>query len=99
MNLFFTGSQQAAILEDLLADVPLEFHFLFSRSHAEVISGKQEGERTQHQTTRLQPFPPPPPHLCLLPPVACCRGDPAGVYAWIGINFVLGRFDHAAEGE
>lgn len=22
-----------------------------------------------------------------------------GVYAWIGINFVLGRFDHADEGE
>lgn len=55
-------SQQAAILEDLVTDVPLEFDFLFSRSHAEVISGKQEG-----------------------------------VYAWIGINFVLGRFDHADE--
>ncbi|XP_061583779.1 ectonucleoside triphosphate diphosphohydrolase 7-like [Cololabis saira] len=53
-------SQQAAILDDLVTDVPLEFDFLFSRSHAEVISGKQEG-----------------------------------VYAWIGINFVLGRFDHA----
>lgn len=24
---------------------------------------------------------------------------PLGVYAWIGINFVLGRFDHADEGE
>ncbi|TNM85672.1 ectonucleoside triphosphate diphosphohydrolase 4 [Takifugu rubripes] len=55
-------SQQAAILEDLVNDIPLEFDFLFSRSHAEVISGKQEG-----------------------------------VYAWIGINFVLGRFDHADE--
>ncbi|XP_008416447.1 ectonucleoside triphosphate diphosphohydrolase 7-like isoform X2 [Poecilia reticulata] len=55
-------SQQAAILEDLVMDVPLEFDFLFSRSHAEVISGKQEG-----------------------------------VYAWIGINFVLGRFDHPDE--
>ncbi|KAM9363787.1 ectonucleoside triphosphate diphosphohydrolase 7-like [Symphorus nematophorus] len=55
-------SQQAAILEDLVTDVPLEFDFLFSQSHAEVISGKQEG-----------------------------------VYAWIGINFVLGRFDHADE--
>ncbi|XP_049576586.1 ectonucleoside triphosphate diphosphohydrolase 7 isoform X2 [Syngnathus scovelli] len=53
-------SQQAAILDDLVSDVPLDFDFLFSRSHAEVISGKQEG-----------------------------------VYAWIGINFVLGRFDHA----
>uniref|UniRef100_A0A665UFI5 nucleoside-triphosphate phosphatase n=1 Tax=Echeneis naucrates TaxID=173247 RepID=A0A665UFI5_ECHNA len=57
-------SQQAAILDDLVTDVPLEFDFLFSSSHAEVISGKQEG-----------------------------------VYAWIGINFVLGRFDHADEGE
>lgn len=55
-------SQQTDILEDLIADIPLEFDFLFSRSHAEVISGKQEG-----------------------------------VYAWIGINFVLGRFDHADE--
>ncbi|XP_035494044.1 ectonucleoside triphosphate diphosphohydrolase 7-like isoform X2 [Scophthalmus maximus] len=52
--------QQTDILEDLVTDVPLEFDFLFSSSHAEVISGKQEG-----------------------------------VYAWIGINFVLGRFDHA----
>ncbi|KAF3688039.1 Ectonucleoside triphosphate diphosphohydrolase 7 [Channa argus] len=56
-------SQQAAILEDLVTDVPLDFDFLFSRSHAEVISGKQEG-----------------------------------VYAWIGINFVLHRFDHPEEG-
>ncbi|XP_067156202.1 ectonucleoside triphosphate diphosphohydrolase 7 [Apteryx mantelli] len=54
--------QQAAILEDLVRNVPLEFDFLFSKSHAEVISGKQEG-----------------------------------VYAWIGINFVLGRFEHEDE--
>ncbi|KFQ41297.1 Ectonucleoside triphosphate diphosphohydrolase 7, partial [Nestor notabilis] len=54
--------QQAAILEDLVRNVPQEFDFLFSKSHAEVISGKQEG-----------------------------------VYAWIGINFVLGRFDHEDE--
>ncbi|XP_061686903.1 ectonucleoside triphosphate diphosphohydrolase 7-like [Syngnathoides biaculeatus] len=54
--------QQAAILDDLVSDIPQDFDFLFSRSHAEVISGKQEG-----------------------------------VYAWIGINFVLGRFDHADE--
>ncbi|NWY00340.1 ENTP7 diphosphohydrolase, partial [Nothoprocta ornata] len=53
---------QAAILEDLVTNVPLEFDFLFSKSHAEVISGKQEG-----------------------------------VYAWIGINFVLGRFEHEDE--
>uniref|UniRef100_A0AAQ4P3A9 nucleoside-triphosphate phosphatase n=1 Tax=Gasterosteus aculeatus aculeatus TaxID=481459 RepID=A0AAQ4P3A9_GASAC len=57
-------SQQTDILQDLVTDVPLQFNFLFSSSHAEVISGKQEG-----------------------------------VYAWIGINFVLGRFDHADEGE
>ncbi|KAI4794934.1 hypothetical protein KUCAC02_031728 [Chaenocephalus aceratus] len=57
-------SQQTAILEDLITDVPLDFEFLFSSSHAEVISGKQEG-----------------------------------VYAWIGINFVLGRFDHADDEE
>ncbi|XP_028266629.1 ectonucleoside triphosphate diphosphohydrolase 7-like [Parambassis ranga] len=57
-------SQQTAILEDLITDVPLEFDFLFSSSHAEVISGKQEG-----------------------------------VYAWIGINFVLGRFDHADDAD
>ncbi|XP_069473711.1 ectonucleoside triphosphate diphosphohydrolase 4 isoform X1 [Ambystoma mexicanum] len=52
-------SQQEAILEDLRTDIPVHFDFLFSDSHAEVISGKQEG-----------------------------------VYAWIGINFVLGRFEH-----
>ncbi|XP_033985934.1 ectonucleoside triphosphate diphosphohydrolase 7-like [Trematomus bernacchii] len=57
-------SLQTAILEDLITDVPLDFDFLFSSSHAEVISGKQEG-----------------------------------VYAWIGINFVLGRFDHADDEE
>ncbi|KAM8885717.1 ectonucleoside triphosphate diphosphohydrolase 4 isoform 2-T2 [Spinachia spinachia] len=52
-------SQQEALLEDLRTDVPVHFNFLFSDSHVEVISGKQEG-----------------------------------VYAWIGINFVLGRFNH-----
>ncbi|XP_020636005.3 ectonucleoside triphosphate diphosphohydrolase 4 isoform X3 [Pogona vitticeps] len=55
-------SQQKAILEDLLTDIPVHFDFLFSDSHAEVISGKQEG-----------------------------------VYAWIGINFVLGRFEHTED--
>ncbi|KAG8441041.1 hypothetical protein GDO86_006687 [Hymenochirus boettgeri] len=54
-----TETQQEAILEDLRTDIPVHYDFLFSDSHAEVISGKQEG-----------------------------------VYAWIGINFVLGRFDH-----
>ncbi|XP_005922704.1 ectonucleoside triphosphate diphosphohydrolase 4 isoform X1 [Haplochromis burtoni] len=52
-------NQQEALLEDLRTDIPVHFNFLFSDSHVEVISGKQEG-----------------------------------VYAWIGINFVLGRFDH-----
>ncbi|XP_070993267.1 ectonucleoside triphosphate diphosphohydrolase 4-like [Oncorhynchus clarkii lewisi] len=52
-------SQQEALLEDLRTDVPVRFNFLFSDSHVEVISGKQEG-----------------------------------VYAWIGINFVLGKFNH-----
>ncbi|XP_029459984.1 ectonucleoside triphosphate diphosphohydrolase 4 isoform X2 [Rhinatrema bivittatum] len=55
-------SQQIAILEDLRTDIPVHFDFLFSDSHAEVISGKQEG-----------------------------------VYAWIGINFVLGRFEHVED--
>lgn len=38
------SSQQTDILQDLVTDVPLQFNFLFSSSHAEVISGKQEGE-------------------------------------------------------
>ena len=42
--MFLVFSEQAAILEDIVTDVPLEFDFLFSESHAEVISGKQEGE-------------------------------------------------------
>ncbi|XP_063818337.1 ectonucleoside triphosphate diphosphohydrolase 7 [Pseudophryne corroboree] len=57
-------SQQAAILQDLIKDIPQEFDFLFSEAHAEVISGKQEG-----------------------------------VYAWISINSVLGRFDHVVDEE
>ncbi|CAH2322975.1 ectonucleoside triphosphate diphosphohydrolase 7 [Pelobates cultripes] len=57
-------SQQNAILQDLVKNVPQQFDFLFSEAHAEVISGKQEG-----------------------------------VYAWISINFVLGRFDHVIEEE
>ncbi|XP_060786682.1 ectonucleoside triphosphate diphosphohydrolase 4 isoform X2 [Neoarius graeffei] len=57
-------SQQEALLEDLRTDIPVNFNFLFSDSHVEVISGKQEG-----------------------------------VYAWIGINFVLGRFNHVDDGD
>uniref|UniRef100_A0A8C2PX87 nucleoside-triphosphate phosphatase n=1 Tax=Cyprinus carpio TaxID=7962 RepID=A0A8C2PX87_CYPCA len=55
-------SPQEALLEDLRTDIPVNFTFLFSDSHVEVISGKQEG-----------------------------------VYAWIGINFVLGRFNHVED--
>uniref|UniRef100_A0A672RBT2 nucleoside-triphosphate phosphatase n=1 Tax=Sinocyclocheilus grahami TaxID=75366 RepID=A0A672RBT2_SINGR len=36
-------SQQEALLEDLRTDIPVNFNFLFSDSHVEVISGKQEG--------------------------------------------------------
>lgn len=43
MCLFFL-SQQEAILEDLRTDIPVHFNFLFSDSHVEVISGKQEGK-------------------------------------------------------
>ncbi|KAF7200026.1 ectonucleoside triphosphate diphosphohydrolase 4 isoform X2 [Nothobranchius furzeri] len=57
-------NQQEALLEDLRTDIPVDFNFLFSDSHVEVISGKQEG-----------------------------------VYAWIGINFVLGRFNHVHDDE
>ncbi|XP_078587377.1 ectonucleoside triphosphate diphosphohydrolase 4-like isoform X1 [Branchiostoma floridae x Branchiostoma japonicum] len=55
-------SDQEDILDNLRENVPLDYEFLFSDTHVEVISGKQEG-----------------------------------VYAWIGINFVLGRFNHAEE--
>lgn len=76
-------------MEDLVTDVPLAFHFLFSRSHAEVITGKQEGESS---SAAVSPGNPPPPLTCVSPVAAA---TPTGVYAWIGINFVLGRFDHA----
>lgn len=43
-------------------------------------------------------------NCCLLVSVSShcettCSCDLVGVYAWIGINFVLGRFDHPDEGE
>lgn len=41
---FSMFSQQEAILEDLRTDIPVHFNFLFSDSHVEVISGKQEGK-------------------------------------------------------
>lgn len=40
----FICSQQEALLEDLRTDIPVNFNFLFSDSHVEVISGKQEGK-------------------------------------------------------
>lgn len=49
LSLLHPRRQQSAILEDLVRNVPLEFDFLFSKSHAEVISGKQEG-RSCHKT-------------------------------------------------
>lgn len=42
--LFANFSQQEALLEDLRTDIPVHFNFLFSDSHVEVISGKQEGK-------------------------------------------------------
>lgn len=83
-------------MEDLVTDIPLEFDFLFSRSHAEVISGKQEGESRLILNWIIIPR----VHLltvlcCLFARSVCLEG----VYAWIGINFVLGRFDHPDEGE
>lgn len=41
-------SQQEALLEDLRTDIPVHFNFLFSDSHVEVISGKQEGKLKEH---------------------------------------------------
>lgn len=51
-------------MDDLRKDIPLEYNFLFTENHAEVISGKQEG-----------------------------------VYAWIAINFMLGKFEHMVGGK
>lgn len=44
-------SQQEAILEDLRTDIPVHFNFLFSDSHVEVISGKQEGKKRIYEAT------------------------------------------------
>jgi len=52
-------SKQRALMEDIQRDLATTTQFLFQDSHAEVITGKQEG-----------------------------------VYSWIGINYVLGRFNH-----
>jgi len=58
-SLCFHGRDQEAILSDLRVDLALQFEFLFSATHVEVISGKQEG-----------------------------------IYSWIAVNHVLGKFDH-----
>jgi len=58
-ELFFFDRDQEAILSDLRVDLALQFDFLFSATHVEVISGKQEG-----------------------------------IYSWIAVNHVLGKFDH-----
>ena len=50
-------------MEDIRKDIPRDFNFLFTESHAEVISGKQEG-----------------------------------VYAWIAMNYILGKFEHMIGG-
>lgn len=105
MLYFSACRQQADIIEDLVTDVPLEFDFLFSRSHVEVISGKQEGELTVLFTLLIVAlFKSVTSNCCLLVSVSphcetTCSCDLVGVYAWIGINFVLGRFDHPDEGE
>lgn len=105
MLYFSACRQQADIIEDLVTDVPLEFDFLFSRSHVEVISGKQEGELTVLFTLLIVAlFKSDTSNCCLLVSVSphcetTCSCDLVGVYAWIGINFVLGRFDHPDEGE
>lgn len=105
MLYFSACRQQADIIEDLVTDVPLEFDFLFSRSHVEVISGKQEGELTVLFTLLIAAlFKYDTSNCCLLVSVSphcetTCSCDLVGVYAWIGINFVLGRFDHPDEGE
>lgn len=36
-------AKQDAILNNLIANIPLRFNFLFSSTHVEVITGKQEG--------------------------------------------------------
>jgi len=41
--IFLLNRDQEAILSDLRVDLALQFDFLFSATHVEVISGKQEG--------------------------------------------------------
>ena len=62
LNMFFmvflvcSFSQQEAILEDLRTDIPVHFSFLFSDSHVEVISGKQEGEQPGFSSGGVAPI-------------------------------------------
>jgi len=42
-NCLYRDRDQEAILNDLRVDLALQFDFLFSATHVEVISGKQEG--------------------------------------------------------
>uniref|UniRef100_A0A3P8W5Q8 Ectonucleoside triphosphate diphosphohydrolase 4 n=1 Tax=Cynoglossus semilaevis TaxID=244447 RepID=A0A3P8W5Q8_CYNSE len=74
MRIIIPESQQEAILEDLHTDIPVHFNFLFSDSHVEIISGKQEEKFSKSLRNMFSLV--------------------ASVYAWIGINFVLGTFDH-----
>lgn len=54
-------SQQEAILEDLRTDIPVHFNFLFSDSHVEVISGKQEGTNESMKPSALMAWDKPRP--------------------------------------
>lgn len=47
-------SQQEALLEDLRTDIPVHFNFLFSDSHVEVISGKQEGKHNGRPAYQIE---------------------------------------------
>ncbi|MGH0166455.1 UNVERIFIED_CONTAM: hypothetical protein FKN15_072743 [Acipenser sinensis] len=124
-------SQQEALLEDLRTDIPVHFDFLFSDSHVEVISGKQEddavvevqvpGSENQEAVIRKRTagvldmggvstqiaYEVPKTYFkaeaqlmqesIVFQFFGRCSFQKLGtisVYAWIGINFVLGRFDH-----
>ncbi|TRZ03910.1 hypothetical protein DNTS_011094 [Danionella cerebrum] len=124
-------SQQEALLEDLRTDIPVNFNFLFSDSHVEVISGKQEvvnkysATRSRRSANNKLVVPSPsgiPPLRRRAVVSRSALGElqasvsswvkplsryfrfrkgsvivAVGVYAWIGINFVLGRFNHVED--
>ena len=60
----FSRRDQRLLIEDIRTDILHMTDFVFQDTHAEVISGKQEG-----------------------------------VYTWIAINYVLGKFNHQASGK